>query len=100
VLILPSKYEAFSYVVLEAFGSGLPVVVSDAVPYEVVLDGYNGFRVHNFEPNEYATRLASLLTDDGVWREISRNALKTANDYSHIKIAKDYENIIARLAER
>jgi len=99
VLILPSRYESFSYVVLEAFASGLPVVVSEAVPKEVVLDGYNGFRVHGFKPSQYATRLASLLKDDSLWRDISGNALKTANDYSHIKIARNYEHVISRLIE-
>jgi len=99
VLVLPSRYEAFPYAVLEAFASGLPVVVSDAVPSEAVLDGYNGFRVHSFDPDLYAARLAGLLTNDSLWRNVSRNALRTASNYSHIKIAKNYECIVKQLIE-
>jgi len=99
VLVLPSRYEAFPYSVLEAFASGVPAVVSDVTPSELVLDGHNGFRVHSFDPDLYAVRLASLLKNDGLWRKVSRNAMRTASNYSHIKIAKDYECIVKRLIE-
>jgi len=99
VLVLPSSHEAFPYSVLEAFASGLPVVVSDATPSELVSDGYNGFRVHGFDSSLYAARLASLLTNDVLWQTASRNALRTASNYSHIKIAKDYECIVRRFIE-
>ncbi|MEM2129443.1 MAG: glycosyltransferase family 4 protein [Candidatus Bathyarchaeia archaeon] len=61
VLILPSIYESFSYAVLEAFASGLPVVVSTAIPEEVVKDGVNGFRISGFEPADYAKKVSILL---------------------------------------
>ena len=95
VLLLPSKYETFSYSVLEAFASGLPVVVSEAIPEEVVCDGYAGFRVQGFNPAQYALRLQILLGDDSVWGRMSRNALKYAANFSHVEIAKKYEKIIA-----
>jgi glycosyltransferase involved in cell wall biosynthesis len=96
-LVLPSKHEVLPYSVLEAFASGLPVVVSTAVPEEMVSDGSNGFRVSGFNPDLYAKRLASLLADDTLWQSVSRNALNTASDYSHIKIAKIYESVLRRL---
>lgn len=98
-LLLPSKYEAFSYAVLEAFASGLPAVVSYAVPSELVQDGYNGFRINSLDPAKYATVLATLFKDDTRWCNTSANALKTANNYSHLKIAKTYESMIEKFAE-
>ena len=38
-LILPSSYESFSYVTIEAMACGTPVVVSSAVPEEIVTNG-------------------------------------------------------------
>ena len=96
--VLPSKREGLPYSILEAFASGLPVVVSNAVPSEMVPEGSNGFRVHDFDPNLYAERLASLLTNDILWQNVSGNALNTSSDYDYIKIAKYYESVFKRLA--
>ena len=95
--ILPSKHEGLPYSVLEAFASGLPVVVSNAVPSDMVLDGFNGFRVGDFDPNLFAQKLAILFTNDILWTKISKNALKTSRSYDHIKIAKYYETALKRL---
>jgi glycosyltransferase involved in cell wall biosynthesis len=96
-LILPSEYEAFSYAVLEAFASGVPVVVSEALPSELVSNCQNGFRIRNCELDLYATRLASLLTDDDLWKTMSENALRTAKHHSHIEIAGKYQTLIEHL---
>ncbi|MGB9614544.1 MAG: glycosyltransferase family 4 protein [Fervidobacterium sp.] len=100
VLMLPSWYETFSYVVLEAFASGLPVVVSSAVPSELVKNEYNGFRLHSYEPGPYAEKIKTLLNDDNIWSSISKNALKTASEYSHIKVAWCYQHTIQSLLRR
>jgi len=98
-LILPSRYEALPYVVLEAFASGLPVVVSNAIPSELVKDGYNGFRLYGYSPNSYAEKIKKLLVDGDLWSYVSTNALKTANEYSYIKIAKSYLHVLQTLCK-
>ena len=45
LLVIPSMYEAFSYVALEAFSFGTPVVMSDRVRIADYLDGVQGYAV-------------------------------------------------------
>jgi glycosyltransferase involved in cell wall biosynthesis len=100
VLILPSKYEALPYTVLEAFASGLPVVTSDAVPAGLVLDGHNGYRIREFDPDEYARRLVGLIQDDATWKALSLNARQTALEYSHTKVTQAYEHLMEEMIKR
>jgi glycosyltransferase involved in cell wall biosynthesis len=96
-LILPSSYEALPYVVLEAMACGTPVIVSNAVPDEVVINGFNGIRVGSFNPEYYANALESLLKNDELWLRLSKNGLEFVKQFSHIEIAKKYIDLIREL---
>jgi glycosyltransferase involved in cell wall biosynthesis len=96
-LILPSSYEALPYAVLEAMACGTPVVVSSAVPEEVVINNFNGIRVDSFNPEDYADALEKLLTDEELWLKLSRNGLEFVKRFDYIEIAKRYVSIISEL---
>jgi glycosyltransferase involved in cell wall biosynthesis len=96
-LILPSSYEALPYAVLEAMACGTPVVVSSAVPEEVVINNFNGIRVGSFNPEDYAKALEKLLTDEELWLKLSRNGLEFVKRFDYIEIAKGYVSIINEL---
>jgi glycosyltransferase involved in cell wall biosynthesis len=93
-LLLPSSYETVGYVILEAFASGLPVIVSQAIPSEIVSDSQNGFVVPSMDAAKYAAKLSILLSDDSLWTSLSKQAIKTASEFDHLKIAKEYERLI------
>ncbi|MBP3726649.1 MAG: glycosyltransferase [Bacteroidaceae bacterium] len=46
--VIPSKYEAFSYVALESMINGTPVVMSDNVRIADYLDGIGGYRIFHY----------------------------------------------------
>lgn len=48
LVVIPSRYEAFSYVALEALSLGTPVVMSNHVEIAGWLNGINGFSVFNY----------------------------------------------------
>jgi glycosyltransferase involved in cell wall biosynthesis len=96
-LILPSKYEGFSYATLEAMACGTPVVVSNAVPEEVVLNNFNGIRVSSFNPEDYANALEKLLLNEELWLKLSRNGLGFVKQFDHVRIAKEYEAMITKV---
>jgi glycosyltransferase involved in cell wall biosynthesis len=71
-----------------------PVVVSSAVPEEVVINGFNGIRVNSFNPKDYANALEKLLTDGELWLKLSRNGQEFVRKFDYVKVAKGYETII------
>lgn len=89
-LILPSSSEAFPYVSLEAMACGTPPIVSQAVPDDVVIHGYNGLKVNSLNPMEYAKALEHLLRNKDLWLNLSRNALEYVKRFDHIEIARKY----------
>jgi glycosyltransferase involved in cell wall biosynthesis len=74
VLLFPTRYEAHPLVVLEAMAAGLPVIVSDAVPPGMVVDGRNGLVIMGHEPEDYAAALVELHNDAA-----QRARMETAN---------------------
>jgi glycosyltransferase involved in cell wall biosynthesis len=95
-LILPSSYEALPYVTLEAMACGTPVVVSGAVPKEVVIDGFNGIRVNSYNPVDYANALERLLEDEKLWLRPSQNEQEFVRQFDHVNIASRYLELIHR----
>jgi glycosyltransferase involved in cell wall biosynthesis len=87
-------------VALEAMACGTPPVVSTAVPEEVVIDGYNGLRVHRLDPRDYAAALERLLTDQELWLKLSRNGQEFVQQFNYIEIANKYINLIKNLYGR
>ena len=64
VFVQPSLSEAFSQVLIEAMGVGLPVVATDVGgANEVIVDGENGFLIEPGDPGAIAARVISLLND-------------------------------------
>ena len=60
LLLFPTRYESFGLVVIEAMAAGLPVIVSDAVPAGIVIDGRNGAVIAGHDPARYAAALRRL----------------------------------------
>ena len=96
-LVLPSSYEAFPYAALEAMACGTPVVVSNAIPDEVVVSGFNGVRVNSLEPMEWAKALENVVTNEGLWLKLSRNGLDFAKRFDYLEIAREYINLIREI---
>ena len=93
-LILPSQYEALSYVIIESMASGTPVVVSSQISEEEVQAGHNGFRIDTCEPAHYAKALAELLENQDLWTRLSNNGILSVKRFDHVEVAKNYVRLI------
>ena len=87
-VVVPSHYESFGMVALEAMACGTPVVASQVggLAY-LVQDGVTGYTVPVDEPQELANRLTLLLQDTNIRDQLGRQAFKLAQDYAWEKIA-------------
>ena len=87
-VVVPSHYESFGMVALEAMACGTPVVASQVGGLAfLVQDGVTGYTVPADEPAELARHLTTLLQDDHLRQQMGQQALKLAQDYAWDKIA-------------
>jgi D-inositol-3-phosphate glycosyltransferase len=87
-LIMPSDYESFGMVALEAMACGTPVIASEVGGLAfLVEDGINGFHVPTREPSALAAKMRLILTDPGRHTRMSHAAQQTARAYGWPSIA-------------
>lgn len=77
VLVVPSRYEAFGLVALEAMLSGVPVIASQAGGLPEVVDGA-GRLVPCESPDALADAILELLADEGLRSEVVSRGLERA----------------------
>jgi D-inositol-3-phosphate glycosyltransferase len=94
-LIMPSDYESFGMVALEAMACGTPVIASEVGGLAfLVEDGVTGFHVPTREPAALAERIYTLLCDPLKHHEMGRAAQEAARSYSWQQIAAQLLEII------
>jgi D-inositol-3-phosphate glycosyltransferase len=88
VLVMPSHYESFGMVALEAMACGTPVIASEVggLAY-LVRDGETGFTIPAEEPDTLCEKLTWLLNDPDLHERMSGQAAEYAQDYAWEKIA-------------
>ncbi len=90
-VVVPSYYESFGMVALEAMACGAPVVASQVGGLAfLVQDGVTGFTVPVDDPGALAERLAQLLQDPALRDRLAAQAATLAQQYA-------WENIAARM---
>jgi D-inositol-3-phosphate glycosyltransferase len=107
MVVVPSHYESFGMVALEAMACGTPVIASKVGGLAFnVQDGETGFLVPNDAPQALAGRIRQLLCDPPLRRQLGSQAHRWAQRYGWPavtdQILEVYEQVmpIARPAAR
>lgn len=101
VVVVPSHYESFGLVALEAMACGTPVVASETggLAY-LVRDGETGFHVPAADPNALADRLRLILQDAALRERLGRQAAESASAYAWPRIADQMIDLYKSVSDK
>lgn len=83
MVVMPSHYESFGLVALEAMAMGTPVIASEVGGLAfLVRDGETGFHVPSRDPEALAERIYRLLVDNNCRSALGQNARAYAQQFA------------------
>ena len=100
VLVMPSHYESFGMVALEAMACGTPVIASQVGGLAfLVQDGETGYHVPDQDPKALWEKLMILLSDEWKHELMGLRAAEYAKDYAWCNIATQILDVYKTLVE-
>jgi D-inositol-3-phosphate glycosyltransferase len=100
VVAVPSRYESFGLVAVEALACGKPVVASRVGGLRFTIDeGTSGFLVKPQAPQALAGALQQILTDDTLRAAMSAAARPSVARYDWSYVARQVRHVYGRLAD-
>ena len=95
IFTLPSRFEGFGLVIIEAMACGVPVVAFDCEngPRNIVTNNQDGILVKPFDVDEYAASLLRLMRDDQLRAQMGNRAYESSKRYSIEDIAQQWKDL-------
>ncbi len=90
MVVVPSHYESFGMVALEAMACGTPVIASDVGGLSFsVADGFNGYLVPNGDADALAYKVTLLLKYEGLRSQLGEQARRWVERFGWDNIADE-----------
>ena len=100
VFLLPSRWEGWPMVIMEAFEFGLPVVAYHTGAMDLIIDdGKTGFLPNAFNTHEFTKAMLQLAHDDSLRHKMSQNAIVKSDDFAIEKAVKSWNDLFERLTK-
>lgn len=99
IFVLPSVFESFGIVLIEAMASGKPVIASCIPgPSDIITHGYNGFLFEKGNVTDLKKYLELCISGKNLRDNLGKNARKTIEEkYTFEKIASQYLKVCENL---
>jgi len=101
VVVMPSLYESFGMVALEAMACGTPVVASEVggLGY-LVQNGITGYTIPDSDPEALCEKLSWLLNDSSLHKQMSAAAAEYAKTYAWERVAEQIARVYEEIKKR
>lgn len=95
IFSLPSRFEGFGLVIIEAMACGVPVVSFDCEngPRNIISNNQDGILVKPFDVDEYADSLLRLIRDDQLRSQMGNRAHESSKRYLIEDITLQWKNL-------
>ena len=101
MFVLPSRYEPFGLVVLEAMAAGLPVLTSRQAGISAIMTPAVGYVLEDSDDAlTLAGRLRTLTEQPDLRRRMGKDARALAEAHSWQKMARQYVDLLVKAGER
>ena len=102
IFVLPSRFEGFGLVLIEAMACGVPVVAFDCEngPRSIIADGDCGYLIPPFDIDALAKKIMLLMSNASLRKEIGNNAQNAASLYEIDKIGQQWKQLFDELKNR
>ncbi|MCI4358618.1 MAG: glycosyltransferase family 4 protein [Thermoplasmata archaeon] len=99
LFVLPSRFDSFPVVLLEAMAAGLPIIATrvGGIP-EVVAEGSTGLLVPPGDVDRLKEAMETALRDDSLRRSLGQAGLRAVDAYSWKRLAPRYIAMFSELA--
>ena len=98
IFLLPSRWEGWPMVIMEAFEFGLPVIAFHTGAMDLIIDdGKTGYLPEAFDTKKFTDAMLKLAHDEELRREMSRNAIWKSEDFAIEKAVKEWNRLFNRV---
>lgn len=98
IYLLPSRWEGWGLVIIEAFEMGLPVIAFDIIPVDLLItNGIDGLIVEQFDTDKYAAAMVKLAKDIELRKSMSEKALEKTKQFTTERVYENWQKLFCTL---
>ena len=101
IFLLPSRWEGWPMVIMEAFEFGLPVIAYHTGAMDLIIeDNKTGYLPEAFDTKAFADAMLKLATNDELRNQMSQNAIVKSRDFDIEKTIVEWNCLFERLMKK